>query len=79
MQAEALNEYFTFQNLFSFKTLFEGVYMIPPANTICIESNKELLHNSWWDYDFSNPDTKISMEDSIEETKRLLDCAVKNK
>ncbi|MFZ1256265.1 MAG: asparagine synthase (glutamine-hydrolyzing) [Saprospiraceae bacterium] len=77
VQAEALNEYFTFQNLFSFRTLFEGVYMIPPANTICIESNKELLHNSWWDYDFSNPDTKISMEDSIEETKRLLDCAVK--
>jgi len=36
---DALNEYFTFQNIFSFNTLFKGVNMLPPANTLII--NKE--------------------------------------
>ena len=31
---QALNEYFTFQNVFSTKTLFKGVTMLPPANTV---------------------------------------------
>jgi len=44
----ALNEYFTFQNLFSFRTLFKGVAMIPPANTIEIDTTfKQLVHNNW--------------------------------
>ena len=34
LNANALNEYFTFQNLFSYQTLFKGVTMLPPANTI---------------------------------------------
>lgn len=77
VNAESLNEYFTFQNLFSFKTLFDGVCMLPPANTICIESNTPVVHNSWWDFDFTHPDLSISLNDSVEETKRLLDQAVK--
>ena len=28
---DALNEYFTFQNIFSYNTLFKGVHMIPPS------------------------------------------------
>lgn len=74
---EALNEYFSFQNLFSFKTLFDGVSMLPPANTIYINANTPLLHKSWWDYDFTQPDASLSMNDCVEETKRLLDQAVK--
>src|SRR5205823_6207952 len=60
----SLNEYFTFQNLFSFRTLFKGVAMIPPANTIEIDNGfKSLTHNSWWDYDFSTPDDSMSFSD----------------
>src|SRR6185436_2513479 len=44
VNAEALNEYFTFQNLFSFKTLFDGVGMLPPANTVCINATTPILH-----------------------------------
>ena len=54
---DALNEYFTFQNIFSFNTLFKGIFMLPPANTIKINKNTtDIKHNSWWDYDFSKTD-----------------------
>jgi asparagine synthase (glutamine-hydrolysing) len=51
--------------------------MLPPANTVCINSETPLQHNSWWDYNFTNPDLQLSSEDCVEETKRLLDLAVK--
>jgi asparagine synthase (glutamine-hydrolysing) len=72
----ALNEYFTFQNMFSFQTLFEGVYMLPPANTVEIKFNKPLARSCWWDYDFTKPDNSISFEDATIETERLLNKAV---
>lgn len=77
LDQESLNEYFTFQNLFSYKTLFKGVHMLPPANTVCVDLKKELQHHSWWDYNYTEPDESISLTDSVEETKRLLDLAVK--
>ena len=73
----ALNEYFTFQNLFSFRTLFKGVYMLPPANTVKITSQtKEVKHQSWWDYDFSKPDDRMTFDDARQETSRLFKQAV---
>jgi asparagine synthase (glutamine-hydrolysing) len=72
----ALNEYFTFQNVFTYNTLFEGVTMLPPANTVKVNVDTELLHKSWWDYDFTKPDNKITLEEATEETERLLKNAV---
>jgi len=73
---EALNEYFTFQNLFKYHTLFKGVTMLPPANTVKISNTVELKHQSWWDYDFSKPDTSMSFDDAKQKTKQLLEKAV---
>jgi len=73
----ALNEYFTFQNLFSFRTLFKGVTMLPPANTVSMErSSTGVKHRSWWDYDFTKPDNGISFEEAKLETERLMEQAV---
>ncbi len=72
----ALNEYFTFQNVFTYNTLFAGVTMLPPANTVKVNIDTPLLHHSWWDYDFSEPDEKISFEEATLETERLLAKAV---
>lgn len=78
VDVSSLNEYFTFQNLFSYRTLFKGVAMIPPANTIEIGSDfKHVAHNSWWDYDFSATDESMSFEDAKDETLRLFQQAVK--
>ena len=73
----ALNEYFTFQNLFTYDTLFEGIKMLPPANIIKITpETREIKHNPWWDYDFSHPDDQITFEEARTETKRLFERAV---
>lgn len=74
---EALNEYFTFQNMFTYDTLFKGVYMLPPANTVKIDGPiTKLYHNPWWDYDFTEPDENMSFEDAKAETNRLFREAV---
>lgn len=74
----ALNEYFTFQNMFTYKTLFRGITMLPQANTVRLDVNSSYVkHESWWDYDFSQPDETITFEDAREETLRLFKQAVK--
>ncbi len=74
---DALNEYFTFQNLFTFQTLFKNVTLLPPANTVKVNSESTFVkHNSWWDYDFTQTDDKMSFEDARDETSRLLQQAV---
>ena len=74
----ALNEYFTFQNLFTYRTLFKGVEMLPQANTVKITRLTESInHHSWWDYDFSSPEESMSFEEAKEETLRLFEQAVK--
>ena len=74
---DALNEYFTFQNLFTFQTLFKGIYILPPANTITINtSTTEIIHRSWWDYNFTDTDNTMTFEDAVDETGRLFKKAV---
>ncbi len=77
LNMSALNEYFTFQNMFTYQTLFKDVIMLPPANTvkITIESTS-VKHHSWWDYDFTEPDETMTFEDSVAETARLFKQAV---
>jgi len=73
----ALNEYFTFQNLFSYRTLFKDITLLPQANSVRIDCNSRFVkHHSWWDYDFSSPDENMTFEDAKEETKRLFSQAV---
>lgn len=73
----AVNEYFTFQNLFSYQSFFADIKMLPPANITKIDRNTNFIkHNSYWDFDFTKPDYKISYEDALEETERLFKQAV---
>ncbi len=74
---EALNEYFTFQNLFGYHTLFDGVIMLPPANTVKINAEStSVAHHSWWDYDFTQPDNVMTLEEATRRTKTLMESAV---
>ena len=74
---DALNEYFTFQNIFSYNTLFKGVHMLPPANTVVLDcETKFVKHNSWWDYDFSKTKDAMSFDDAKKQTKELFEQAV---
>ena len=74
---DALNQYFTFQNVFTYNTLFKGVTMLPPANTVKISSLSDAVyHNSWWDFNFTQPDNKMSFEDATSLTKDYFEKAV---
>jgi len=80
---EALLEYFTFQNIFTDKTLLKGIKLFPPASWIKIPlgaSNFQLSALSltqYWDYDFREPEYPVTEAEYIEELDRLFRQAVK--
>lgn len=72
-----LNEYFTFQNLFRYETMFKDIHMLPAANAIVVNKQTSVIqHHAWWDYDFSQPDNQMTFEDAKEQTQKLLTQAV---
>jgi len=76
---EALNEYFTFQNIYSDNTLFRGIKTIPAGHYAVISTvpaGMRLL--KYWDFDFSQargPD-EISFTDAAAQIKSLFQQAV---
>ena len=73
----ALNQYFTFQNVFTYNTLFKDVTMLPPANTVKITSQSTFVkHHSWWDYDFTKADDSMRFDDAVLQTKEYFERAV---
>lgn len=54
---EALNEYFTFQNVFTDRTLFDKIYLLPPGHTLTIDLNDTSPTpriKRHWDYTFTD-------------------------
>jgi len=76
---EALLEYFTFQNIFTDKTLVRGVSMFPAGCTASLnsESHSRLIINRYWDYDFCEPENPATEEEYLEELDMLFRQAVK--
>ena len=76
---EALLEYFTFQNLFTNRTLVDGIKMLPAGHFAVVdtrEENPRLKFTQYWDYNFTNPTEKIDRREYIEELDRLFAQAV---
>lgn len=77
LNKNALNEYFTFQNLFSDNTLFSDIKLLPAGYSIFINSNTgDIKEKRWWDFNFSEPDNSLSFEDAKEATMLGLKNAV---
>lgn len=74
----ALLEYFTFQNLFTSRTLWKGIELLPAGHylTVSRECGKPKLVE-YWDYCFSETDCSKSEEDYVEELSFLFRQAVK--
>src|SRR5206468_612838 len=72
LSAPALNEYFSFQNIFSDLTLFEGVRLLPPAHTLVLHarSGEAPVTCAYWDYEFAEGESATE-EEYIEELHRL--------
>ncbi|MCD6137963.1 MAG: asparagine synthase (glutamine-hydrolyzing), partial [Deltaproteobacteria bacterium] len=74
---EALNEYFTFQNLFRYHTLFEGINLLQASSIRWINEREKVLHRkTWWDYNFTARDERMTSQEAEEETLRLFKQAV---
>lgn len=73
---DALNEYFTFQNVFRFHTFFKGIEMIPPARVMRIKRTGGAEISTYWDYNFTDRDDGMTEEEAHEETLRLFRQAV---
>lgn len=72
----ALNEYFTFQNLFQDHTLFSDVALLPPGSFAKIDFDGRMQIFKYWDYDFSIQDHKMDPHQAQEETLFYLKQAV---
>ena len=75
----ALNEYFSFQNIFTDLTLFENIKILKPGNRATIKwnsSNSRFKFEEYWDFDFIE-DEKLSFEECEEHTSYLFEQAVK--
>lgn len=75
---EGLIEYFTFQNFFTERTLFDGVQMVPAAHWIELDAanGQEKRRVRYWDYHFAADDPPRSDDDYLEELDFLFRQAV---
>lgn len=78
---EALLEYFTFQNIFTDRTLHKNIKLLPAGHYIEIDLKKQRdnipVTTQYWDFDFSEPETIKDEREYIEELDRLFTQAVK--
>lgn len=75
---KALLEYFTFQNIFTNRTLLENVKILQPASIAKIQygKDKSLQIKHYWDYRFEEPNNPKDPKEYREELDRLLKQAV---
>ena len=75
---KGLVEYFTFQNIFTDRTLLENIKILPPATIARIDLKKgaELKQERYWDYQGTEPDKPGDPREYREELDRLLRQAV---
>ncbi|MBU5636085.1 asparagine synthase (glutamine-hydrolyzing) [Geomonas sp. Red69] len=76
---EALVEYFTFQNIFTDRTLLQGVKLFPAGCWAKVALGRpvaQLEPVRYWDYDFGEPEHPLSEDEYLEELNRLFCQAV---
>jgi len=79
LDKEALLEYFTFQNIFTDKTLLQDVQLLPAGHyaTLDLRRNTPTLERTlYWDYNFRQPDQQATDQEYREELDRLFTQAV---
>jgi len=74
----ALNEYLTFQNIFSDQTMFEGIRLLPPATLLTFDLNTTTppATRTYWDYPFPRETWRISEEECVDQVYHLFEQAV---
>ncbi|OLP16494.1 asparagine synthase (glutamine-hydrolyzing) [Leptolyngbya sp. 'hensonii'] len=78
MDLEGLMEYFTFQNFFTDRTLFQGIRLLPSGTWMRLSlASPEPQPHQYWDYHFTDPqDASLDEREYVEELDRLFQQAV---
>ncbi len=79
MDYEALLEYFTFQNIFTDKTLYQSIKILPAGHYISIDlksPHPSLKFYQYWDFCFKQPEKIKEEREYLEELERLFTQAV---
>ena len=79
LDQKALLEYFTFQNIFTDRSLHKGVKLLSAGHYLKVSINsymEELKPVQYWDYYFHETDKPLAEEEYIEELDRLMVQAV---
>lgn len=77
LDKEALLEYFTFQNIFTDKTLLKNIKLLRPATILKYkEGNTTPETKTYWDYCFREPTEACNYNEYCEELDRLMKQAV---
>ena len=66
----AMHQYFTFQNIFTDETLFEGVRLLQPGHTMVVEQGRVGRPEPYWDFRFGLDPVTISEDECAEELFR---------
>ncbi len=78
LDTKALLEYFTFQNIFTDRTLLQNIKLLPPASIARFSLGRgpppDLTR--YWDYNFQEPDQPADPREYREELDRLIRQAV---
>jgi asparagine synthase (glutamine-hydrolysing) len=79
LDAHGLLEYFTFQNIFTDRTLLADVKMLAPAciARVPLGDTAEPRIERYWDYRFCSPDKPVDAREYQEELDRLMRQAVR--
>lgn len=79
LDLEALLEYFTFQNTFTYRTLFKGVKLLSPGHymRLSFKDNLNIKTEQYWDFNFAESTNIKSESEYLEELDRLFKQAVK--
>ena len=75
----AMLEYFTFQNLFTDRTLTKDIRLLPPGSYLILDlkgAGPVISITRYWDFRFSEPDKAGDHRDHVEELDRLFRQAV---
>ena len=79
LDRKALLEYFTFQNIFTDRTLLQNVQLLPPATVarVSLGGDGTPQLTRYWDYRFREPEQQADVREYREELDRLMRQAVK--
>ena len=79
LDKQALLEYFTFQNIFTDRTLLKNIHLLPAGHYATLDldqPSRPLVSFRYWDYRFREPDQPASKQEYLEELDRLFRQAV---